>query len=139
MENLMKKVANLLGVELDEEFEIIFPQPSNCHATAKLTIDGAKVIKTNVYEVINFKSYLLEHLIRGCYGIKRKPWKPKHDEGYYYVDEEGHTYRSRWDDSDLSDHMNYYKFGNCYKTKEEAEANSSKWLSFYASDEILEV
>lgn len=35
--------------------------------------------------------------------------------------------------------MNYYKLGNCYRTKAEAEFNRDKWMAFYASDEVLEV
>lgn len=54
MRNNMEEVAKLLGVELDEEFELIFPSNSSCYATVKLTIDGAKVISTNVYDIFNF-------------------------------------------------------------------------------------
>ena len=139
MTNCMEEVAKLLGVELNEEFEIIFPSNPSCHATVKLTIDGTKVINTNVYDCFNFKSYLLEHLIKGAYDIKRKPWKPEDDELYFYVDENGIIWNKVWDDSFTSDHMNYYKLGNCYNTEEKAKANRDKWIAFYASDEVIEV
>ena len=39
----------------------------------------------------------------------------------------------------MSNHVNRYKLGNCYRTREEAEANRDKWVAFYASDDVLEV
>ena len=133
----MAEVAKILGVELDEEFEIVFPQPSNCKATAKLTQSGVNVVETNVFDVYNFKAYLLKDLLIGSYVIKRKPWKPKNNDCYYYVNKGGHVegdeWLSFWEDIVL------YKLGNCYRTREEAEVNKDKWLAFYNSDEVLEV
>lgn len=137
MRNNMEEVAKLFGVELDEEFELVFQPPSTCHATVKLTIDGAKVVNTNVYDIFNFKSYLLEHLIKGSYGIKRKPWKPRFNERYYSVGVDGSTEDGTW----LNDFLDYtlYKIGNCYRTIEEARANRVKWGTFYDSDEVLKI
>lgn len=137
MRNNMEEVAKLLGVELDEEFKLIFPSNSSCYATVKLTIDGAKVISTNVYDDFNFKSYLLEHLIKGDYEIKRKPWKPRFNERYYSVGVDGSTEDGTW----LNDFVDYtlYKIGNCYRTIEEARANRVKWGTFYDSDEVLKI
>ena len=135
MKNNMEEVAKLLGVELDEEFEVIFPSdPVGC-ATVKLTIDGAKVINTNVSNIFNLEYYLLEHLVKGSYGIKRKHWKPKFDEKYYSIGVDGSVEEGIW----LSDFLDYslYKIGNCYSTIEEARANRIKWGKFYDSDEVL--
>ena len=73
--------------------------------------------------------------------IKRKPWKPKDRDAYFYVDKNGDVYKSTCFEKDdfVSEHLNYYKIGNCYQTPEEAEANRDKWVAFYASDEVLEV
>ena len=81
--------------------------------------------------------YLLMHLIYGDYTIQSKPWKPKEDEDYWYVDGRGDTWSTYW--VEHADNMNYYKLGNCYRTEEEAEANREKWVAFYESDEVLEV
>lgn len=135
MKNYMKEVAELLGVELNEEFEIIFPTSPECYATVKLTVDGTKVINTNVFDVFNFKSYLLEHLIKGSYSIKRKPWKPKTNDGYYCIGKDGNVINGFWCNN-LFDHT-LYKIGNCYKTIEEAKENKDAWKTFYNSDEIL--
>ncbi len=68
-------------------------------------------------------------------------WKPKDFEEYWVVDIDldcchvGTDVYYSW----CAACVNFYKIGNCYKTKEEAEANIDKWISFYASDEVLEV
>jgi len=72
----MEEVARLIGVELNEEFELVFDPNSTCHATIKLTTDGVKIIKTDVYDIFNFKSNLLEHLLKGNYGIKKNLGNP---------------------------------------------------------------
>ena len=63
--NHMYEVAKFLGVELYEAFTITFPPPSTHHAVVMLTEAGAKVIDTDVFDVLNFNSYLLERLIKG--------------------------------------------------------------------------
>ena len=136
MANYMADVAKLLGVEIGEEFEIQFDSPY--HASAMFTDDGFKIVYTDVNVPISYWPYAILHsLIRGDLAIKRKPWKPKVDERYYTVAENGVLEQNVcvWDFIDIS----LYKLGNCYRTKEEAEANRDKWSRFYASDEVLEV
>jgi hypothetical protein len=138
MANYMAEVAKLLGVEIGEEFELVFPPPSTCHATVMLTTDGVRVINTDVYDVFNFKIYLLEHLLKGSYTIKRKPWKPKFGEGFWYVDFDGELVNSAFSFNSAYV-LSLYKLGNYYRTSKEAEVNRDKWISFYTSDEVLEV
>lgn len=69
--------------------------------------------------------------------IKRKPWKPKDGEEYWLVNHCGDVISLSWIDNFLC--ITNYKIGNCYRTKEEAEANRDKWVAFYASDEVLKV
>ncbi len=66
-----------------------------------------------------------------------KKTRPKYDEYYYHIGTHGHVYDKKWYNDVLD--VNYYKIGNCYRTIEEAKANSDKWIAFYASDEVLEV
>jgi hypothetical protein len=138
MANYMVDVAKLLGVEIGEEFEVVFSPPCSCHATAMITNEGAKVINTDVYDMYNFKSYLLTHLLTGAYSIKHKPWKPNYNQDYWAVTAtNGVLAHNSWTDCWMD--ITYYKLGNCYKTEAEAEANRDKWISFYESDEVLEV
>jgi hypothetical protein len=76
-------------------------------------------------------------LLDGTLTVAQKPWKPKVDERFYIVTVDGGVMYKYWDD--CSSHINYYKIGNFYRTYAEAEANRDKWVTFYASDEVLEV
>lgn len=137
MKNYMEEVAKMLKVELDEEFEVIFPSDSSCYATAKLTNDGAEVVNTNVYDFFNFKYSLLQNLIRGKYAIKHKPWKPMAKECYWSIKPNGDALEGLWVDDWVD--IYHYKTGNCYSTKEKALNNRDKWIAFYNSDEVLDI
>lgn len=136
MANYMPEVAKMLGVELGERFRII-------HVGSNKPINEYDYYFTNKDIEIDKEvkacsgEYLLTHLVYGDYIIKRKPWKPNLDDEYYYVDEYGYACSDPWVNFALD--FVFYKIGNCYKTKEEAEKNKDKWIAFYASDEVLEV
>lgn len=139
MANHMAEFAKMLGVELGERFKIINISTNKPISEYDYYFTD-KDIEIDEEGRACSGEYLLIHLIYGDFAIKRKPWKPKDEETYWYVDERGFTYCDEWDNCEyVSNHMNYYKFGNCYRTKEEAEANRDKWVAFYASDEVLEV
>lgn len=138
MANYMAEVAKMLGVELDEEFDIVFPLSPSCKATVVFKENGLKIINTNVVKLIPYWDYsILNGLLIGDYTIKHKSWKPKVDERFYIVTVDGSVMCKYWDD--CSTYINYYRLGNFYRTYAEAEANRDKWVEFYASDEVLEV
>ena len=130
----MTEVANMLGVNLNEEFEV--------------NIDGA-VIKAQItskdIHLLDYPHYwggyssadLLRGLLRGDYTIKHKPSRPHYGDIYQSVSPHGKVEAIKWTD-DVYDVV-MYKLGNCYYTALEAEANKTKWINFYASDEVLEV
>ena len=132
MANYMTEVAKMLGVELGEKFEIV-----GFNETYFLDNDGLYCFNGS-YSKCNEK---FSNLLSGCLTIKREPWKPKNEEFYYSVEADGCITRSKFCDTSEfgSCHKNYYKLGNCYRTREEAEANRDKWVKFYESDEVLEV
>ena len=134
--NYMSEVAKMLGVELLEEFEIVFPN-STCRATAWLNNEGLYIDKHNLANQDYWKLSALTNLLNGKYIIKRKPWKPHTDETYYFVDEDGIVCEDVW--LDVSDDILLYKCGNCYKTYAEAAQYENKWLEFFKSDKMLEV
>lgn len=51
-------------------------------------------------------------------------WKPKEDEYYYFFDEMMQTHRNEWEDSPMDQHL--FEVGNCFRTREEAEAMAKK-------------
>ena len=135
--NYMSEVANMLGVELGEEFEIIFPLNDNCHATAQLNNKGLYIVQHNIANQDFWHLTALTSLLNGTYKIKRKPWKPEDGECYHFVDECGLTVWDTWGSS--YEDILLYKLGNCYKTRQDADKDAAKWLEFYKSDEVLEV
>ena len=139
MANYMADVAKLLGVEIGEEFEIQYPSHCSVKTTAVFYEDGFKVVHT---DAVILKPYWqeaeLHGLLNGTLGIKHKPWKPKDDELFFVISYDGSIMIKYWDE-DSTLHRTYYKLGNCYRFKEEAEENRDKWMRFYGSDEILEV
>lgn len=136
MANHMAEVAKMLGVELEERFNIIDSKYEYAH-DYYLTDNGIAISNGNYCQ----SESLLHQLLCGTCIIKRKPWKPKDRDAYFYVDKNGDVYKNTCFEKDdfVSEHLNYYKIGNCYQTPEEAEANRDKWVAFYTSDEVLEV
>ena len=134
--NYMPEVAKLLGVEIGEEFEIIFPN-SECHATAILNNCELYIKKHNLANQDGWQMSALKNLLNGTYKIKLTPWKPKYGGFYYHIDEDGYVYSDEWRNESID--INFYKLGNCYQTAQEAENNSEKWIEFYKSDEVLEI
>ena len=134
MESYMAEVAKILGVELDEEFEV------DVHGI----MVKAKITKKDIY-LLDGPSYLsrynsatlLRNLLRGSYSVNNKPWKPKYEGRYYSIGPGGVLELGTW----LNDFIDIamYRLGNCYKTSQEAEANRDKWVAFYESDDVLEV
>ena len=125
--NYMAEVAKLLGVEICEEFEIKgYPSRYMFINDGMINVESGFVCDGTLWK-----------LLTGEATIKRQPWKPAVDERYYSVAENGLPEENIcvWDHIDIV----LYKLGNCYRTREEAEANRDKWVTFYESDEVLEV
>ena len=144
MKNYMTEVAKLLDVEFGEEFEIRFFHPyGNPSFYIKAVIDDKGLIITETTLRYDYKigdevdaSCLLACLLRGeCKIIK--PWKPKNGECYYYVNPQAGVFGAHWNNCTCD--VYNYKLGNCYRTPEEANANSEKWIKFYASEERIEI
>lgn len=142
MKNYMEEVAKMLGVEIGEEFEVRYQGPTAYHIIARFSDDGIVLVRGNCEwgNLINTernRSAILYDLLNGAATIVRKPWKPKNGECYYYVNPNGGTFGAHWNNCSC-DFYNY-KLGNCYRTPEEANADSKKWIEFYKSEERIEI
>ena len=133
MANHMKEVAKMLGVEIDEEFKVTYSNGNTSNSNYYFTNNGIYNVGAGRYEDPD----MFLKLIFGICTIKRKPWKPNNADVCWSVLPDDDI--TGWPWSGSTDDMNYYKLGNCYRTREEAEANRNKWITFYASDEVLEV
>lgn len=140
MKNHMKDVAELLGVELDEEFEIVSAASNIYKYFAKITIDGMEVRDENgiSYGKPTSDSFLAQMLSGSkMYDIKLLPYKPKYGESYWFVRRNGFIEENDW--RDYSVDLIFRKIGNCYRSEEDAFKHIEKWVKFYNSDELLDV
>lgn len=71
MTNHMKDVANLLGVELNQEFEV---ECKSGTLVAKITEDDILVLNGSEFLKLYNAAILLKNLIRGKYTIKPIRW-----------------------------------------------------------------
>lgn len=119
--NYYKQVAEMLGVELNEEFDINYMRSYRY----MLTEDGMKFKDKSSDTWLGYSSPVLSKLLRGDYSIVKLPWKPKADEFYYYYSPYGGiTCQEIWLNT-LSDYC-VWKMGNCFRTKEEAETKGKE-------------
>lgn len=109
--NNMEKVAEMLGVKLGERFKI-----------------NGKVFWLDKDGMWNDKegrcAGILNSLLTGEYTIEKLPWKPQYSDRYWVIFMNEHVVRHYWSD----DHIDFalYYAGNCFETKEEAEAQHRK-------------
>lgn len=122
--NYMKQIAQMLGVEIGDEFYLKsnltgkYLSSGKNKTTFKLSESGVKYkfIRNNDYEWCSIDAILAE-VSTGRYTIVKKPRKPKRDEKYYCVllyKEIVYTCFCE----DYDDIMRYQS-GNCFRTKEE--------------------
>lgn len=119
--NHMNGIAKMVGVEMDEEFKI-------AETTYKITEDGVKVFGS--FGWTSMGSAFFE-MLAGKFEITRSPWKPKYGEIYYIIDDNGSVNEVAWR-GDFYDTV-FYRHGNCFRTKEEAEKNINAYLRWLNS------
>lgn len=127
MANHMKEIAEMLGVELNEEFYIKGHPGSYCLTEYYGLMKDCAVAHPTIFV----------SLLTGGSEIVRKPWKPKDGDYYYYVGAGGAIIGAEWRHGTAA--VSLYKLGNCYRTEEAAEADAEKWKAFYSSDGVLEI
>lgn len=127
--NYMKEVASLLGVELEEEFRIVNKDCVElCNMPCRITANG--LIDKNSES----RFHALSKLLEGEYKIVKMPWKPKQNDMFFFVKPKDRNVTSMyWADSSVDNLL--YLFGNCFKTREEAEANIEAYCNYLETRE----
>ena len=136
--NYMNQIAQMLGVELEEEFYLedvtdgyYFSDDNFKKVTFRLSDTGMFRKDKNTETGWKDLTCYLMAILTGRYTIVKKPWKPKKDEKYYYVSlfkEIVQTYFCE----DHNDVMRY-QLGNYFRTKEEItpEVLEETWQKCY--------
>lgn len=126
--NYMKQIADILGVELGEEFMIRFESGDITDDLYMITQAGICIPKlsTTVYDIF-------PKLLTGQIEIIKLPWKPMDGKAVWIcVPGEG-IVELDFNDSDL-EHLALYKLGKLYRTREEAEAHAEEDKAYW--DEV---
>ena len=119
--NYWKQFAEMLGLELGQEFELTDDDGKRKDEyTYKIIEDGLYRKEANNISLYAEPSVTLDCILNGDYKAVPKPWKPKKGEKYW-------TYSEIWEEVTSFRWEGYYydlllwKVGNCFKTRDEAE------------------
>ena len=128
--NYWKQFAEMLGLELEQEF-VLTDVDGNTKGELiyKFTEDGflSKPPEDVNWSVMPICTFTIVNLLSGNIKAVPKPWKPKKGDIYsYYINStyfDG-TNSCRWTDEGLD--LLFWKVGNCFRTKEEAETKGKE-------------
>lgn len=124
--NYMEQIANMLGVELGEHFDITNNKGKIVAKDLWLTESG---LKQKGMEDSRVLPHILNSLLVGDRVISKRLWKPELGEFYCYINNSDGEIRYRsWADS-IVDFL-LYKFGKVYQTIGEAEMHKEKDIAF---------
>ena len=125
--NYYKKFAEMLGLELEQEFVLTDDDGNRKDKyTYKITEDGL-LYKSPTFNWAISSLGTIGKLLDGDVKAVPKPWKPKKGETYWYYPNPiyfGVINSYVWND-DLTDLL-FWKVGNCFRTEEEAEAKGKE-------------
>lgn len=113
--NIIPNIAEMLGVEIGEEFEI-----EGLDGRYKFNEDSLRMgLLSGGWA--SASDAPLYWLCGGKYTIKKLPFKPKKGEKYFCFGADGKVLSENWE-SDGIDAARYL-MGNCFRTREEAKAH----------------
>jgi hypothetical protein len=121
--NYYKQVAEMLAVELNEEFRLKNKNGKLLSKKYRISpIDGLLLKIGDEWHQSDF----IGEIISGNLTIVKLPWKPKDVEHYWYCSEtrEPVAIETIW--AGTSGDLCKWKCGNCFKTKEEANAKGKE-------------
>ncbi|MGN0180808.1 MAG: hypothetical protein ACI4DP_00080 [Candidatus Ornithomonoglobus sp.] len=118
--NYMGKIAEMLGVEMGERFDI--------KADFGLTNNNCYICENGLFDEDDTPiPAILSNILRGDVEIFKKPWRPKYDEEYWYISTEDTILRTKRNDCTW-DYMAMY-IGSCFRTEAEAEAHKDEIMA----------
>lgn len=125
--NYYKKIAEMLGVELNEEFKLKADCMENPWNNLYRISENGFEYKSIRGTWKNDDHYALSEILSGKKEIVKIPWKPKEGEKYWH-------YSGAWNEGIFSKWAGEYidlicwKAGNCFKTKEEADIKGKELM-----------
>ena len=123
--NYYKQFAEMLGLELGEEFNLICTEEETDENTYKITEDGMyyQGIQNDSWWGEPYKT--LDSLLMGEVKAVPKPWKPKFGEQYWSYSLKINRTCCNMFGEFIEDYA-MWKSGNCFRTEEEAKTKGKE-------------
>lgn len=124
--NYYKQVAEMLGLELGQEFILTDSYGKRKDEyTYQITKNGFLYKSQINDDWYGERSETIERLLEGYDKAVPKPWKPKYGDAYWkWATNLEVTQFKRWNDASVD--FAYWKLGNCFKTSEEAQSKGKE-------------
>ena len=121
--NYYKQIAEMLGLELGQEFRIIGSHERTIDAALfEITEDGLFSKANNLSGKVTL---MFDLILSGKCKVVPKPWRPKDGEAYWYWDANSEfADLSHW--GGTSSDFALLKLGNCFRTKNEAKTKGKE-------------
>ena len=115
--NYMPEVARMLGVEIGEEFDVIYETGQKSDwGPYKITRDG--LVNESGNWTLNETAIF--NLLKGNYSLQKRPWRPKKGELFWTINGKGNVEKYHFL-NDMCD-LALLNMGNCFPTKKAAKA-----------------
>lgn len=122
--NRIDQILEMLGLELNEEFEIV----GRLYSTYKITESGLVD-----YDGDNYGEYIWG-LLTGAYEIKKLPWTPKKGELFFFYDMNGIINNAPYTPYSVF-HKSLALLGNCARTANELREKEAEIKGKFEIDE----
>ena len=118
MENLWEMIAKARGLELNEEFMLVY---SGSKHKIRVTTQGFHIFVDNKWVETN----ITDEFIKGKGEIEKIPFRPQKCNSYYTIINKGEVIISLWEDRSVD----YTRLiaGVVFRTREEAKAYIPTW------------
>lgn len=131
--NYMKQVADMLGIEINEEFKLVYPDGKISKFSFAITDNGLWRLDGNSLACND----ILRGVLTGEYQIKKMLWKPIRGQEYYMPSiEDGHPDFCGYTWSDNRKCNERYNSGLVCRTTDEAVEKAKKILELLAQQYI---
>ena len=123
--NYYKQIAEMLGVELGEEFKLkpsCLEKPWN--SLYRFSTDGLEN-KYSDCSWVKCEKGAIDEILIGKNEVIKIPWEPEYGDTYCaYENEDDLVVSYNWNNYAVD--YAYWKIGNCFRTKEEAETKGKE-------------
>ncbi|RHO59313.1 hypothetical protein DW091_06105 [Eubacterium sp. AM05-23] len=126
--NYMPEVAQMLGVEIGEEFDILF-ENGEVGSFGPYKFTDKSIVDSYIVDSYNdeIDSFVLSELLKGEYTLQKRPWGPKVGELFWTINGKGDAEQYHFT-NDVRD-LAMLNMGNCFPSKEAAKAAVPEMLA----------